>query len=76
MTTSRTAVLTLGLALCASIVLAAWWYSSGKTFSSVGTTPLSGMTCDMGISAARAVRDAAPITLQPVGANTQTAKPG
>ena len=33
------------------------------------------MTCDMGISAAKATRSAAPTTVQPIAAATQTAQP-
>src|SRR5258705_12613424 len=65
----------IGLPLCASIVLAIWWYTSSHATPSVETTPVSGMTCDMGISAAKATRSAAPIPVQPLAAKSQAAKP-
>ena len=75
MTRVRATAFGIGLVVCASIGLAAWWYTSGNTRPSVTTTPVSGMTCDMGISAAKAARDAAPITDQPVAANAQAVQP-
>jgi formylglycine-generating enzyme required for sulfatase activity len=61
--------------VCASLALAGWLFSSGNHPPSVTTTPVSGMTCDMGISAAKAARSSPSIPVQPVGANTQTAQP-
>jgi formylglycine-generating enzyme len=75
MKSTRTSLIRLGLSLCASIVLGVWWYTSGSATQSVTTTPESGMTCDMGISAAKATRGAAPITAPPVAANTQAVQP-
>jgi sulfatase modifying factor 1 len=75
MNMTRMSLIRIGLPLCASIVLAAWWYSSGHTSPSVTTTPVSGMTCDMGISAAKASRGAAAVSAQPVAADIQTAQP-
>lgn len=49
---SRAAVL-LGVAACTGIALAGWWYLSDRLRSSGAGSP-SGMTCDMGISAAKA----------------------
>lgn len=54
----RAVVIILGLVLCASIALGVWWYDSGMTSSSVAPSRLSGMTCDMGVSAARQGRPA------------------
>jgi len=71
----RTPLMGLGSALCASLALAGWWFSSGNNPTSVSATPVSGMTCDMGISAAKAARNAPSITAEPVAENTQTAQP-
>ncbi|HSN04114.1 MAG TPA: hypothetical protein VLS44_03970, partial [Nitrospira sp.] len=74
--TPRTVVLILGSGLFAGVALGAWWYSSGKTSPSVTPSPASGMTCDMGVSAAKAGRGSvAPVTVQPVAATVQTAQP-
>jgi len=70
---TRVLPICLGLAVCASIAFAGWWFSSSNNRPSVTDTPVSGMTCDMGISAAKAARSAVPVTAQPVAANTQTA---
>jgi hypothetical protein len=43
---TRTSLIKVGVPLCASIVLAIWWYSSGNASPSVETTLVSGMTCD------------------------------
>ena len=74
MNMTRTSLIGLGLPLCAGIVLAIWWYTFGNASPSVETTPVSGMTCDMGVSAAKAGRGAAAVTQQPVAADTQTAQ--
>jgi len=72
---THTSLIRIGAPLCASIVLAIWWYSSGNASPSVETTPVSGMTCDMGISAAKAGRGAAAVTSQPTPAPSQSAQP-
>jgi len=66
-------IILLGSVLCAGLALTAWWYLSGKPTQAVTSTSASGMTCDMGVSAAKAARGAA--TPQPVAANAQTALP-
>ena len=72
---THTSLIRIGAPLCASIVLAIWWYSSGNASPSVETTPVSGMTCDMGISAAKAGRGAAAVKSQPTPAPSQSAQP-
>ena len=74
-TKTRTSPIWMWLSLCGSIVLAAWWYSSGNSHSSVTITPLSGMTCDMGISTAKAGRGGAAVRAQLIAANTPIAQP-
>jgi len=71
-TRTRTSVIGIGLALCAGIALALWWYTSGETSSSVTTTPVSSMTCDMGISAAKTGRGAVAVNAQPSLAPSQS----
>src|SRR6185295_3181201 len=73
---TRTSLIRIGLLLCASIVLAIWWYTSGNASPSVETTQESEMTCDMGISAAKAARGGTvSVTVQPAVTNSQTAQP-
>ena len=67
-------LISLGLAVCGSIALAGWWFGSGNNPPSITTTPESGMTCDMGISAAKVVRSAPSTIGQPVAANTESAQ--
>jgi sulfatase modifying factor 1 len=69
-TRTHTFLIGLGLLLCASIVLAAWWYISDNAGPSVATTPVSGMTCDMGVSAAKAGRAAAGVSTQPASSRS------
>ena len=57
----------LGAALALGAVLAGWWYVFGSSHQPVATVSASGMTCDMGISAAKAGR-AASISNTPVTA--------
>src|SRR5688572_17092869 len=69
----RAPLISFGSAVCASLALAGWWFSSGYNQPPATAASASGMTCDMGISPAKAARGSAPITVQPVSANTQTA---
>ncbi|HEU0068248.1 MAG TPA: hypothetical protein VFQ26_03170 [Nitrospiraceae bacterium] len=59
-TTERTRVLliSLGLAVCRSIALHSLWFSFSNNPMPIVATLVSGMTCDMGISAAQAARSA------------------
>jgi formylglycine-generating enzyme len=64
--TPRAVVIILGSMLCASIALFSSWYFFGKTSPSAPPLPVSGMTCDMGVSAAKAERGSAAVGAQPV----------
>jgi formylglycine-generating enzyme len=63
-------VIILGSMLCASIALGVWWYNSRMTSSSVTPSQLSGMTCDMGLSAAKAERGSATVGAQPISSQS------
>src|SRR5688500_9707602 len=56
--------------LCASIAIGVWWYNSRMTSSSVTPSQLSGMTCDMGLSAAKADLGSAAVGAQPVSSQS------
>jgi len=64
----------LGLAVLSGAVLATWCYVSGGSQQPVAKARASGMTCDMGLSAAKAARGTASIAGRSI-ANTQTAQP-
>ena len=72
---TQASLIRLGLPLCASIFLAVWWNSSDNASPSVETTPVSGMTCDMGISTVKANLGAVPIPVRPTSGPSQSALP-
>jgi formylglycine-generating enzyme required for sulfatase activity len=55
---------------CAGLLLFSSWYF-GKTSPSVRPLFVSGMTCDMGLSAAKAERDSAAVSAQPVSSQSK-----
>lgn len=67
---SRGAVIILGVVLCAGLVLASSWYFFGKSAPTVSSLPASGMTCDMGVAAAKAGRGFTAVGAQPVSSQS------
>ncbi|MGE3155016.1 MAG: formylglycine-generating enzyme family protein [Nitrospiraceae bacterium] len=67
---SHGAVIILGVVLCAGLVLASSWYFFGKSAPTVSSLPASGMTCDMGVAAAKAGRGFTAVGAQPVSSQS------
>ncbi|SPP66876.1 formylglycine-generating enzyme family protein [Nitrospira lenta] len=63
------------LVVCVCAGLAGWWFVSGGTRPSAAPASTPGMTCDMGISAAKAGGGIAAGTAQPVVTNTRMVQP-
>jgi hypothetical protein len=64
----RTAGIGFGLIIVAGTVLGSWWYATTNSRQAGPASPQAGMTCDMGISAAKAGRAAAVPNPQPLSA--------
>jgi len=71
---SRMVTIGVGVSLCA-LLTGAWYFFASSPSASAEEGMRSGITCGMGISAAKAGLGAAAVSSQPVATNTQTAQP-
>lgn len=71
---SRTMTIGIGVSVCA-VLMGAWYFFASLLSASAEEGMRSGMTCGMGISAAKAGLGATTVTPQPTLAPKQTAQP-
>ena len=71
---SRTMTIGIGVSVCA-VLMGAWYFFASLLSASAEEGVRSGMTCGMGISAAKAGLGATTVTPQPTLAPNQTAQP-
>jgi hypothetical protein len=64
----------IGIVIAAGAAFGAWWYAT-RSVPSVPPSIAGGMTCDMGISAAKAGRGGAPVSAQATSGDNKTLQP-